>query len=124
MPSETACSMDFLGPLNTLLTRGDMAYQGYMANGKTFLHAKILKDNNERIRELILEKSHYLPLNYQQYAIDLAAHIDIWHVLWEDLNAQKTHALTDAFVFENSATFPKESVAALKGLYLSLKESA
>lgn len=115
--------VDFLGPLSTLLKRGDMAYKGYMANGKTFLYAKVLKDNNERIRELILEKSHLLPIDYQPCAIDLAAHIDIWHVLWENLDKKKAHALTDEFVFENSATFPRESVATLVELYLDLKKN-
>ncbi|MFT5368031.1 MAG: hypothetical protein ACI8V2_002994 [Candidatus Latescibacterota bacterium] len=118
MKKNTENIVELLGPLNTLLKRGEVAYKNYISNEKQFLYAKILKDNNERIRQLILEKSHLLPLDQQSNAIDLVTHIDIWHILWEDLNKRKTHNLDEAFSFENQATFPKESVASLYAFYL------
>ena len=122
MADSTHSAMSFLGPLMILLKRGNATYQSYLANGKTFLYAKILKDNNERIRTLILEKSHLLPLEYQDYAIDLVAHIDVWHALWMDLSDRRSYQLTDEFVFENKVRFPAASVEALSELYLKMKK--
>ena len=117
---NTDIALEILGPLDTLLKRGKIAYKNYISNGKYLLYAKIIKNNNEQIRELILKKSHLLPFEHQSNAIDLVTHIDIWHVLWEDLYERKKYNLDDEFVFENNATFPKESVASLCALYSDL----
>jgi len=109
--------LDMLGSLDTLLKRGELAYKNYIANGKTLLHAKVIKNNNEQIRALILQKMHFLPFEQHSNAIDLVAHIDIWLVLWEDLYASKTYDLNEEFAFENDATFPKASVASLYAFY-------
>lgn len=121
MNSHMTSAIDFLGPLMTLLKRGEVAYKNYMTDGKILLHAKILKDNNERIRTLVLEKSHLLPVEYHKYAIDLVAHIDVWYVLWMDLSDRNAYALTDAFVFKNKVRFPAEAVNALCDLYLEIR---
>ena len=110
-----------LGPLDTLLKRGEIAYKNYMSNKKTFLYAKIIKENNMRIRELILSKSYLLPPKQQSNAIELVAHIDIWIVLWNKLSKSKEHNLDDEFSFENNATFPKRSVESLLAYYQELK---
>ena len=112
---------DLLGPLDTLLKRGEIAYNNYMHNKKTFLYAMIIKENNMRIRELILKKSHLLPPDQQSNAIDLVTHIDIWNVLWDDLSKRK-HNLQDVFVFENSASFPRKSAESLLAYYQELKK--
>lgn len=122
--NNTDLRLEILGPLDTLLKRGDMAYKNYISNGKTLLYAKVIKNNNEKIRTLILDKSHLLPFEYHSYAIDLVSHIDIWHVIWKDLFMSKKFSLDDEFVFENKATFPKESVASLCLLYRELNDSA
>ncbi len=117
-------ALELLGPLSTLLKRGDAAYKNYMASGKIFLYAKIIKNNNERIRELILDKAHFLPIAQQSNAIELVAHIDTWHALWENLDASQSHALQDKFSFENTVNFPKESVDSLMNYYHSIVSKA
>lgn len=117
-------ALKFLGPLTVLLGRGDAIYRHYMANGKTFLYAKILKDNNARIRELIIEKAYLLPIVVQPQAIELLVHIDVWYARWEALEASKVHGLNDEFVFANEINFPQSSVNELKTLYLQLKDVA
>jgi hypothetical protein len=112
--------LEILGPLDTLLKRGEVAYKNYISNGKKLLYAKIIKNNNEQIRELILQKSHLLPFDQHSNAIDLVAHIDVWHVLWENLYESKTHGLDEEFIFENNAIFPKKSVASLGTFYSEL----
>jgi len=114
---------ELLGHLDTLLKRGEIAYKNYITNKKTFLYATIIKDNNMRIRELILRQSHLLPSDQHQNAIDLVAHIDIWSVLWKDLNESRRHNLQDEFVFENSVTFPRKSVESLLAYYQELKNT-
>lgn len=114
-------ALEFLGPLIVLLDRGNATYQRYMANGKAFLYAKILKDNNARIRQVVIEKSYLLPLDHQPHVIELLTHIDVWYERWEALDAKKAHALSDEFAFENEVTFPRASVDALRRLYVTLK---
>jgi hypothetical protein len=110
---------EILGPLNMHFKRGEAAYQNFHLDGRQFLFASILRDNNRAIRQLILTKGHLLPIEQQQHAIDLVAHLDIWLALWEDLAASKVHRPEDKFSFE-SCKYPKESVVALKEFYLSI----
>lgn len=123
MSDSVMIIQELLGPLDTLLKRGEIAYENYMANKKAFLYAIIIKDNNMRIRDLILRKSHLLPSDKHPNAIDLVAHIDIWSVLWKNLSESKSHNLQDEFAFENSATFPRKSVESLLSYYQELKQT-
>jgi hypothetical protein len=122
MDTQEGAALELLNSLNMHLNRGQVAYEHYIASGKKYLYAKILKDNNERIRQLIMTKGHYLPIEQQANAIDLVAHIDTWHALWEDLDRKKIHRLNDKFAFENVATFPKEAVASLVNYYSTISK--
>lgn len=123
MNDNTLMVIELLGHLDTLLKRGEVAYKNYISNEKKFLFAKIIKENNMRIRELILEGAHILPIDQQSKAIDLVTHIDIWHVLWDDLYERKNHNLNEEFSFKNNATFPKESVDSLLRYYQKQKNA-
>lgn len=114
---------NILGPLDTLLKRGEVAYKNYISKKRIFLYATILKENNMRIRELILGNSHLLPSNQHINAIELVAHIDTWSVSWNDLNESKNHSLFDEFAFENNVNFPKKSVDSLLEYYQELQKS-
>lgn len=96
-----------------LLKRGDLTYRHYISDGKKFLYAKILKNNNESIRELIVQNGHLLPLEQQNNAIELLYHIDVWCTLWEELNSCEKFAIDDAFFFDNSDVFPKQAVESI-----------
>lgn len=104
---------ELLGPLNMHFQRGEAAYQNLYADGRQFLFTKILRDNNRAIRSLILTKGYLLPLEQQQNAIELVAHLDIWLELWEQLAATKVHKPADTFSFE-SCKYPQEAATALK----------
>ena len=99
--------------------RGEAAYQNLYADGRQFLFAKILRDNNHEIRRLILTKGHLLPFEQQQNAIELVAHLDIWLELWEHLAATKAHQPEDNFSFE-SCKYPQEAATSLKEFCLAL----
>jgi hypothetical protein len=108
-----------LGPLSMHFRRGEAAYQNLHTDGRQFLFAKILRDNNREIRSLILSKGYLLPLEQQQNAIDLVAHLDVWLELWEQLAASKTHQPDDKFSFE-SCKYPQQAAAALKEFCFAL----
>ena len=99
--------------------RGEAAYQNLYADGRQFLFAKILRDNNREIRSLILAKGHLLPFEQQQNAIELVAHLDIWLELWERLAATKNHQPEDKFSFE-SCKYPQAAATSLKEFCLEL----
>ncbi len=110
---------ELLGPLSMHFRRGEAAYQNFHIDGRQFLFAKILRDNNREMRSLILAKGYLLPLDQQQNAIDLVAHLDIWLELWEHLAATKTHQPADKFSFE-SCKYPQTAATALKEFCFSL----
>ena len=112
---------ELLGPFDMQLRRGQKAYERYFANGKKFLYTKILKETNSELRQLLLSKGYLLPEELQQKALDLVEHLDVWHVLWDDLQERNRPGLDDEFVFENDVNFPQESVAALVEYYHRLK---
>jgi hypothetical protein len=110
---------ELLGPLSMHFRRGEAAYQNFHSDGRQFLFAKILRDNNREIRTLILSKGYLLPLNQQQNAIELVAHLDIWLELWQQLAATKTFKPEDKFSFE-SCKYPQVATAALKEFCFTL----
>ena len=112
----------FVGKLHTLLQRGHITYKNYLSNKKIFLYAKILKDNNDGIRQLILTHCHILPAEQQVNAIQLVSHIDAWSCLWEDLYERLTPKPSDVFTFENDNTFPTKAADALISYYLDISD--
>jgi hypothetical protein len=112
---------ELLGPLSMHFRRGEAAYQNFHIDGRQFLFAKILRDNNREIRHLILSKGYLLPLEQQQNAIDLVAHLDVWLELWEHLAATKVHRPEDKFSFE-SCKYPQEAATALKEFCFALSK--
>ena len=110
---------ELVGRLSMHFRRGEAAYQNFHADGRQFLFAKILRDNNCQIRDLILTKGYLLPFEQQQNAIELVAHLDIWLELWEQLAATKVFKPEDKFGFE-SCRYPQEAATSLKEFCLAL----
>jgi hypothetical protein len=104
---------ELVGQLSMHFRRGEAAYNNFHADGRQFLFAKILRDNNCEIRHLLLSRGHLLPFEQQQNAIELVAHLDIWLALWEYLASTKAHKPEDGFSFE-SCRYPQEAAKSLK----------
>jgi hypothetical protein len=111
--------LELAGALSLHFRRGEAAYQNFHADGRQFLFAKILRDNNHQIRSLILSQGYLLPFEQQQQAIELVAHLDIWLELWEHLAATKAHKPEDKFSFE-SCKYPQAAATSLKEYCLAL----
>lgn len=112
----------FMGVLNTLLLRGFESYKAYLLNGRTFLYAKILRANNEKILDLIINHCHLLPDMQQQNLMKLVTHLDVWMCQWDDLRTQLSPGLDSEFVFETAIQFPKEAMASLESYRISKRQ--
>lgn len=67
---------ELLAPLKLQLMRSKIALKGYDANNE--YREKILKECNETIRSLLLEKGHLIPADLIAYAEKFISHYDEW----------------------------------------------
>lgn len=74
---------ELLAPMKLQLLRSKITLKGYDANNE--YREKILKECNESIRNLLLEKGHLIPADLMPYAEKLISHYDEW------LQAYRTH---------------------------------
>ncbi|HEY0097262.1 MAG TPA: hypothetical protein VGB96_23250 [Archangium sp.] len=96
------------------------AYRGYLENGRAFLFARSLRRVNVAARTLLMSRGHLLPPPLQEDAAALVAHYDVWLTLWDAHRKALRPALADAFVFENSFTYPKDSEGRIEALFTEL----
>lgn len=111
---------ELLGPLHMHFLSAQAAYRDYLANGKSFLFANSLRRINASAKALLIHKGYLLPERNQADAAALIRHYDVWLTLWDDLAHREKPGLDDAFVFDNSITYPKEAELALQHLYRQL----
>ncbi len=120
-PPHSALLDELLLPLHEHFQSARAAYQAYLDEGRTFLHAASLRRVNLSARALLLGKGHLLPADLQACAAALIAHYDIWLRLW-DAHAERTRpAPGDLFAFANAATYPREAEQQLEQLYEALR---
>jgi hypothetical protein len=105
--------VNFLGVVITQINRSNFAYKSYIESGNIFMYAKILKTSNDELRDLLVSKSHLLPLERYRNALALIHHIDVWSVLWEDAFLLLSPSINSVFKFDNEVNFPKKDVESL-----------
>ena len=118
--SQSSDLVDVLGYFNTLLQRGNLTYFQYMAEGKTFLYAEILRDNNMLMRELLLEHCHRLPAELRDMALEVINHIDVWNLQFLAMTKLKAFNLNDPFIFEGKYKYPTDAVNAIMAYHAEL----
>jgi len=96
---------ELLGPINMLLNRTDTAFKRLTANNK-FVEAKILKESNEKIRDLLLLKGHLIPLELIQDANKLVEHFDRYLEEFERIRGGQNPDLDAPFVFVGPKGYP------------------
>jgi hypothetical protein len=89
---------ELLGPLYLQFDRTKRAFDVYTA-ANTFLEAKVLRDGNLVIRDLLLAKTHLIPPDLLGDAGDLVEHYDRWLEEFERVRNEKRPDLTTPFVF-------------------------
>ena len=108
---------EFLGIVKIQLARSELAYKAYIDSGRLFLYAKILKDVNDSLRGLLVNKTHLLPREQIMNSLSLIHHIDVWSTLWEASYALQKPSLKSVFSFENTVNFPRHEVSLLLSYY-------
>lgn len=100
-----------LGPVNMLLSRTEIAFKRLNAHN-TFVEAKILKESNEKIRDLLLQRSHLIPATLQADANELVAHYDRYLEEFERVRGEGTTSKDEPFVFVGPKGYPFPRAAA------------
>ncbi|MYM37620.1 hypothetical protein GTP38_25165 [Duganella sp. FT94W] len=111
----------FLGRLETLLDRNQVAYEAYLSKNRIFLYAEILKNSSDSISFLLLDNMHLLPAVHRINAMKLLHHLDVWGGIWESTYAEIKPGIYDEFSFENIVNFPSKEVADLRRFYRILQ---
>jgi hypothetical protein len=113
--------IEFLGQVVINIKRAEIAYANYMMDGKKFIYAKILKNCNEKINELLIENSYMLSQHLIDDCLKLICHFDIWTEKWNNLEKTLKPALEDEFIFENKFTFPKDAAKNIENEFVKMK---
>jgi hypothetical protein len=95
------------------LDRAKLAYDAYLANGRTFVFASVIFDHNSAARDAARQCTAILPAQLQNDLQLLVSHIDAWSAQWLELRSQMAPAAADRFVFESRVPFPRDSVRRL-----------
>ena len=88
--------IDLLAPVRMLLLRSKIALKGYDANNT--YRENILKECNEKIRDILLTKGHLIPTDLLDSSKDFISHYDDWLQHYNDLRIDKKD-LQSPFVF-------------------------
>lgn len=115
--------LDFLDSLFQTLDQSVIDYKAYLSAGKTFRYARVLKTNNDKALALLSAHKALLPTTLIADAEALIKHYQVWTHKWEALARSSNPDPDDEFVFPNSVTFPRESVARLEACFHSLKQA-
>lgn len=98
-----------LGRLLFYFKRGQKTYIQYLENGSTYLYARILKDNNDKIIEVLSKVYCVCPADIQNDILELTHHIDVWSSHWCCLESQLNPEPYDEFIFQNTVRYPKNA---------------
>lgn len=120
--SESAERLHFLGQLITRLHYSSILYTEYIKHNTRYLNALIIKNNNLKMKDLILTHSHHLPRSLEVHTLAIAYHIDAWLVCWDRHSELKSPSLDDPFYFNNDVNFPKASEQAILNYYQAIIE--
>lgn len=96
---------ELLAPLNMQLSRTERAFRRYAA-GNLYLEARILKEGNEAIRNLLIEKGYLIPLELLPDADRLVEHYDIWLEEFARVRDTAQPDLHTPFVFVGPQGYP------------------
>lgn len=109
-----------LGRLLFYFERGQKTYLQYLKNDSTYLYARILKQNNVCIIEVLSKVYSFCPEDIQQDIIELTHHIDVWASNWDYLEKELSPTLSDKFIFQNSVRYPKMAEENIVNFYKGL----
>jgi hypothetical protein len=109
---------ELLGPLYMQFDRTRRAFDRWQGHN-FFLEAKVIREGNVTIRDLLLTKSHLIPPELLTDAGKLVEHYDRWLEEFERVRGSKDPDLDSPFVFvaNKGFPFPKESEARFQSAF-------
>lgn len=118
---KMAALSELLGPVYMHLDRTKRAFQRWKERD-LFLEAKIVKESNQTIRDLLLAKPHLIPRKLLPDAGKLIEHYDRWLEEFEQKRSAENPDLKTAFVFvgPQGYPFPSESEAKFRDAFTNL----
>ena len=96
---------EFLGPLYIQFDRTKRAFNRWQSKN-LFLEAKVIKEGNLTIRDLLLTKGHLIPPELLQDAGRLIEHYDRWLEEFERIRNTQDPDLDAPFVFVGPQGYP------------------
>ncbi|MGB3005199.1 MAG: hypothetical protein WBC06_01735 [Chitinophagaceae bacterium] len=121
MPHQNIEYQELIKTIYEILKESEKTYRNYLEGGKTFRYAKILKQNNSQLINLLKENRFLLNSSQQKDADELLFHFNTWLEKWNKLATKINPADDDIFVFANEVTFPKHAAQNLESAYHNLK---
>lgn len=96
-----------------LMRSSKREYELYLSNGRTFLHARKLRENNQAILDLIAAEGFGPDDTLGAGLQDLKEHLEDWAQCWDREQATLGPKDDDPFVFTGYKTYPKHLDALL-----------
>lgn len=109
----------FFDLLDTILNRGNTLYQQYLRFGKKFIYAEKIKENNEKVVELIRNHVYLIDPAQRDDLMSIIYHVDSWRAQWDLLYESTRPKPNDEFAFDSIVKFPKNSLERLNDYYYS-----
>lgn len=96
---------ELLGPVNMQLDRTKRAFDRWTSKN-LYLEAKVIKEGNETIRDLLLTKGHLIPPELLEDAGKLIEHYDVWLEKFEKQRKAEKPDLESSFTFVGPEGYP------------------
>ena len=110
--NEKAVS-ELFGPIVFQFARTKLAFERYGGSNE-YLETKVLKDGNEKIKNLILEKSYLIPPDLMEDANELVKHYDVWLEELNKFRGTENPTEIKKFIFAGPQGFPFPRKAEVK----------
>lgn len=94
-----------LGPVNMQLDRTKLAFDRWTSKN-LYLEAKVIKEGNQAIRDLLLTKGHLIPPELLEDAGKLIEHYDVWLEKFEKQRLADKPDLESPFTFVGPEGYP------------------
>ena len=94
--------------LISLLNDSKESHRRYLENEKKFYFTKIIRIINQNILDLINQNNLNVPLEIQEFILDLKEHLIDWIYLWEKERVRLKPKDSDMFIFVGYKLFPKK----------------
>lgn len=115
---EERAIADLLGPMSIQLDRTERAFRRWRSKN-LYLEAKVIREGNLVIRDLLLQRAHLIPPDLLEEAGLLVEHYDVWLEKFDQQRASESPDLETPFVFvgPDGYPFPRKAADAFQARY-------